>query len=50
MAIVNSAAMNIYLFELDRSSFLDVCPGMELLDLMVIGTDAGKQYGDSLKN
>ena len=35
MAIVHSAAVNMYLFELELSSFLDMCPGMELLDLTI---------------
>ena len=38
LATVNSAAMNtgyMHLFELEFLSFLDVCPGVGLLDHMV---------------
>ena len=38
LAIINSAVVNIgymYLFEVTFSSFLDVCPGVELLDYVV---------------
>ena len=37
LAIINNAAMNMgcmYLFELEFSSFLDICPGVGLLDHM----------------
>ena len=38
LTIVNSAAVNIgvmYIFELGFSSFLDICPGVGLLDHVV---------------
>lgn len=40
LTIVNSAAVNVggggmCLFELEFSSFLDICPGMRLLDHML---------------
>ena len=35
LAIVNSAAMSMYLFKLETLSFLDKCPRVGLLDHMV---------------
>ena len=39
LPVVNGAAMNLgcmYLFQLEFSSFLDICPGVGLLDHVVI--------------
>ena len=39
LAIVNNAAMNLgckYLFELQFSTFLDICPGVGLMDHIVV--------------
>ena len=40
LAVVSSAAMSIgvfmYLFKLEFSSFLDICPGVGLLDHIVV--------------
>ena len=39
LATVNSAAVNtgcMYLFKLEFSSFLDICPGVGLLHHMVV--------------